>query len=182
MSKIKSAAPGWLRPATEYGPLLTFFIAFYSGGKDLITATGAFMVAVVLVILLLAVWRQKPPIMFIVTVVIVLFFGGLTLWFQDERFIKMKPTIVQSLFAIVLQSAWPLQDRGWSVLSLRFALFFIVMAILNEIVWRNVSTEIWLNFKVFGIILLTFAFTACQFPVFTRYKIEDTNPENKTDQ
>lgn len=181
-------APKWLRPATEYGPLIVFFAAFYAGGKDLITATAAFMVAVVLVVLALAVWRQKPPTMFIVTTVIVLVFGALTLWFEDERFIKMKPTIVQALFAAallgglyfkrpllkpLLESAWPLQDCGWWILSRRFALFFIFMAVLNEAIWRNFSTELWLNFKVFGVLILTFVFTACQMPLFARYKIED---------
>jgi len=190
MSNSLSNAPGWLRPATEYGPLLTFFAAFYTSGKDLITATGAFMIAVVIVILLLAIWRQKPPIMFIVTTAIVLVFGGLTLWFEDERFIKMKPTIVQCLFAVVLlgglyfkrpllkpllESAWPLQDRGWWILSWRFAIFFIVMAALNEAVWRNFSTEVWLNFKIFGILILTLAFTALQVPVFSRYKTESAD-------
>ncbi|HAA93429.1 MAG TPA: septation protein A [Rhodospirillaceae bacterium] len=180
-------APKWLRPATEYGPLVVFFAAFYAGDKDLITATAAFMVAVVVVVLCLAVWRQKPPTMFVVTTAIVLVFGALTLWFEDERFIKMKPTIVQALFAAVLlgglffkrpllkpllESAWPLQDRGWWILSRRFAIFFILMAALNEAVWRNFSTELWLNFKVFGILILTFVFTACQMPLFTRYKIE----------
>lgn len=148
------------------------------------------MIAVVIVILLLAIWRQKPPIMFIVTTAIVLVFGGLTLWFEDERFIKMKPTIVQCLFAVVLlgglyfkrpllkpllESAWPLQDRGWWILSWRFAIFFIVMAALNEAVWRNFSTEIWLNFKIFGILILTLAFTALQVPVFSRYKTESAD-------
>lgn len=189
----KATAPKWLRPATEYGPLIVFFAAFYIGGKDLITATAAFMIAVVIIVLGLMVWRQKPPTMFVVTTVIVLVFGALTLWFEDERFIKMKPTIVQGMFAAallgglyfkrpllkpLLESAWPLEDRGWWILSRRFALFFIVMAVLNEIVWRNFSTELWLNFKIFGILILTFVFTACQMPLFARYKIEREGDEN----
>ena len=102
----------------------------------------------------------------------------------------MKPTIVQCVFAIVLlgglyfkrpllkpllESAWPLQDRGWWILSWRFAIFFIVMAALNEAVWRNFSTEVWLNFKIFGILILTLAFTALQVPVFSKYKKENTD-------
>ena len=114
---------------------------------------------------------------------------GLTLWLNDERFIKMKPTIVQALFSVVLfgglllrkpllksvlGNAWQLTDRGWYLLTLRFAIFFAVMAVLNEIVWRSVSTDLWVNFKIFGILLLTFVFTAFQVPMITRHQIPET--------
>ena len=183
-----TSPPKWLRPASEYVPLAIFFAAFYAGGKDLITATAAFMIAIFILSLALLLWRQKPPAMFIITTAIVLIFGALTLWFDDERFIKMKPTIVQGLFACVLViglllkkpflksllgSAWSMEDRGWQILSFRYSVFFAFMAILNEIVWRNVSTELWLNFKIFGILLLTFLFTACQIPLFSRHKTAD---------
>jgi intracellular septation protein len=181
-------APRWFKPVTEYAPLAVFFIAFYTSGKNLMNATAAFMVAVGIVVAMLAIWRQRPPVMFVVTTVIVLVFGALTLWFADERFIKMKPTIVQGLFAIVLlgglamkkpllkpllQSTWPLEERGWWLLSFRFAVFFAVMAAMNEFVWRNFSTELWLNYKIFGILGLTFVFTLCQMPLFARYRIEE---------
>ena len=185
LKMFPASPPKWLRPASEYVPLAIFFAAFYAGGKDLITATAAFMIAVFILTGALLIWRQRPPTMFIVTTAIVLIFGALTLWFDDERFIKMKPTIVQGLFALglitglllkkpllksLLGSAWSLEDRGWQILSSRYAVFFIFMAALNEIVWRNVSTELWLNFKIFGILILTFLFTACQIPLFSRYK------------
>ena len=185
---VQTLPPKWLRPSSEYVPLAIFFTAFYIGGKDLIVATAAFMVAVLIFIAALLIWRQKPPLMFMVTTVIVIIFGALTLWFDDESFIKMKPTIVQALFSLaliigllfkrailksLLGSAWHLEDRGWRLLSLRFAIFFGLMAALNEVVWRNFSTEIWLNFKIFGILLLTFLFTVCQIPLFSRYKIDN---------
>ena len=120
-------------------------------------------------------------------------FGGLTLYFDDERFIKMKPTIIQALFSAILlgglaigkpllkpvmKAAWDLTDRGWTLLSLRFGLFFAGMAVLNEIVWRTQSTDFWVNFKVFGAIGLTLVFTMAQVPFITRYQVI---PENEGD-
>jgi intracellular septation protein len=121
----------------------------------------------------------------VVTAAVVMLFGGLTLIFDDDRFIKMKPTIVQGLFSIVLlgglamgkpllkpvmSAAWELTDRGWTLLSLRFGLFFAGMAILNEFVWRTQTTEFWVNYKVFGAIGVTLIFTMTQIPLITRYQ------------
>jgi intracellular septation protein len=132
----------------------------------------------------------------VVTAVIVMVFGGLTLWLNDERYIKMKPTLVQALFALVLfgglllrrpllkplmQSAWQLTDRGWTILTTRFAIFFAVMAVVNEIVWRNTSTDVWVNFKIFGILLLTFVFTAFQVPLITRHQIIPPEQDKQPD-
>ncbi len=184
---MSTSAPRWLKPVVDYTPLAAFFVAYLI--KGLFVATGALMAATVIVVILSLAIERRLPIMPLVTAGIVMVFGGLTLWFNDERFIKMKPTIVQALFSIalfgglvfrkpllksMLGSAWQLTDRGWFLLTFRFAIFFAAMAVLNEVVWRSVSTDIWVNFKIFGILLLTFVFTAFQVPLITRYQIPDT--------
>lgn len=184
---MSSRPPAWLKPLVDYGPLVAFFVVYLLG--DLFAATAAIMVATAIAVTLSLIIERRVPVMPVVTAGVVMVFGGLTLWLNDERFIKMKPTFVQALFAVILfggllfdrpllkpllQSAWKLTDRGWTVLTRRFALFFVVMAVLNEIVWRSFSTDIWVNFKIFGILLLTFAFTAFQVPLITRCQIPDT--------
>ena len=184
---MSANAPRWLKPVVDYTPLAAFFVAYLL--KGLFVATGALMLATVIVVILSLAVERRIPLMPLVTAGIVMVFGGLTLWFNDERFIKMKPTIVQALFSIalfgglvfrkpllksMLGSAWQLTDRGWFLLTFRFAIFFAAMAVLNEVVWRSVSTDIWVNFKIFGILLLTFVFTAFQVPLITRYQISDT--------
>jgi intracellular septation protein len=188
---MSESAPRWLKPVVDYVPLAAFFIAYVSAETNaLMVATGALMVATIIAVALSLAIERRVPIMPVVTAAIVLVFGGLTLWLNDERFIKMKPTIVQAIFAIVLfgglllkkpllkpllGSAWQLTDRGWNILTFRFAMFFAAMAVLNEIVWRSVSTDIWVNFKIFGILALTFVFTAFQVPLITRYQVPEAN-------
>ena len=119
---------------------------------------------------------------------IILVFGGLTIYFDNESFFKMKPTIINILFAVILYlgiilkkpllkyllgSALKLQDKGWSILTKRWIYFFIVLALLNEIIWRTQSTDLWVNFKVFGILPITFIFTLTQFSIIRKYQIED---------
>ena len=119
---------------------------------------------------------------------IVLIFGGLTIYFNDETFIKMKPTIINAVFAIILYggiilkkpllkyllgAALKLEDQGWKILTQRWIAFFIALAILNEIVWRTQSTDVWVNFKVFAILPITFIFTMTQFPLIKKYQIEE---------
>lgn len=191
---MSKPAPPWLKPAVDYGPLVAFFVAYWLG--DLFTATAAIMIATAISIILSYAIERRIPVMPVVTAAIVMVFGGLTLWLNDERFIKMKPTLVQTLFAVILfggllmrkpllkplmQSAWQLTDRGWTILTLRFAIFFAVMAVLNEIVWRTMSTDVWVNFKIFGILLLTFAFTAFQVPLITRHQIAPPEQEGQPD-
>jgi intracellular septation protein len=127
---------------------------------------------------------RRVPIMPLVTGVVVLIFGGLTLYLQDEHFIKLKPTIVNLLFAgtllgglmfgksfleIVFDSAFDLTEEGWRKLTFRWGLFFLFLAVLNEVVWRNFSTDFWVAFKVWGVFPLTFLFALCQFPLIQRY-------------
>jgi intracellular septation protein len=170
----------------ELGPLLIFFgvNALYG----IFAGTGAFMAATVLSFGF-AWWRyHKVPTMPLVSAVIVLVFGGLTLYLHDETFIKLKPTIVYSMFAVLLLGGlvtgkpvlaflfgpvFNLTEEGWRKLTLRWAVFFIAMAVLNEFVWRNFSTDTWVSFKAFGFLPITFLFAMAQVPLMQRYSVAD---------
>ena len=184
MLEIKQS-PHWLRPVVEYGPIVVFFIAYYMA--DLFAATASIMIATALALSLSYIVEHRIPMMPLITAVIIGVFGGLTLWLQDETFIKMKPTIIQLIFGTVLISgllvkrlflkslmgaAWRVTDEGWRVLTVRFTLFFFLLAALNEVVWRTQSTEVWVNFKVFGIMGLTIVFVLTQLPLLKRFAIE----------
>ncbi len=175
-----------LKLAIELGPLLIFFAANYAAG--IYAATGAFMVAT-LVALAAAWWLfHKVPIMPIVSGVVVLVFGGLTLYLQDETFIKLKPTIVYVTFAVLLAGGYlmkkpllallfgpmfNLTHEGWQKLTIRWIVFFVAMAILNEFMWRNFSTDTWVSFKAFGFLPITFAFAMAQLPLMQRYALPE---------
>ena len=170
----------------DIGPLAVFFI-FYSR-SDLKSAIIPFMIATIIAVLFSYIMEKKIPIMPTVGAFIILIFGGLTIYFDNEVFFKMKPTIINLLFALILYggvivkkpllksllgAAIKLEDEGWKILTQRWISFFIALAILNEIVWRTQSTDIWVNFKVFGILPITFIFTMTQFPLIKKYQIED---------
>jgi len=170
----------------DIGPLAVFFI-FYTRG-DLKTAILPFMIATIIAVLFSYILEKKIPIMPTVGAVIILIFGGLTIYFDNEIFFKMKPTIINLLFAGILYggiilnkpllryllgAALKLQDNGWDILTKRWIGFFIALAILNEIIWRTQTTDIWVNFKVFGILPITFIFTITQFSVIKKYQIND---------
>ena len=186
--------------ALELGPLGVFFFANARGewlvekvpalaslGEPIFVATALFVGATLISLAVSLALTRRLPIMPFVTGIVVLVFGGLTLWLQDETFIKMKPTIVNSLFGGVLlggllfgksfvgyvfDSVFQLTDEGWRKLTFRWGVFFFVLAILNEIVWRTVSTDTWVSFKVFGIMPLTFLFTVMQVPLIMREQIK----------
>lgn len=166
----------------ELGPLIVFFFANSRG--DLFVATAAFMAATVVSLTLSWILMRRLPIMPMVSGVVVLVFGGLTLALQDELFIKLKPTIVNLLFAaalfvgiafnkpllaIVFDAAFELTHRGWMKLSLRWAWFFVFLAVVNEVVWRTQTTDFWVAFKVWGIMPITMVFAMAQAPLLQRY-------------
>ena len=181
-----------LKLALELGPLVLFFFAnAYSDrfgvpeGRRIFAATAIFIVATLIALVLHYALVKKLPIMPLVSGVVVVVFGGLTLWLDNETFIKLKPTIVNTLFgvvllvglyfgkpllAVVLDSMLDLTDEGWRKLTLRWAVFFFVLAILNEIVWRTQTTDVWVSFKVFGIMPITIAFALAQTPLLMRYE------------
>ena len=153
-----------VKPVTEYGPLVVFFGAYVL--FDLITATAALMIATAAALALSYAVSRRVPLMPLITAGVVGVFGGLTLWLNDETFIKLKPTIVQGMIAAVLLgglafrrtflkpvlgAAWQMNDEGWRRLTFHFGIFFVAMALLNEAVWRTQSTDFWVSFKVFGI-------------------------------
>ena len=177
---------GILKLLVDVGPLAIFFI-FYTR-SDLQSAILPFMIATIIAVIFWYFVEKKIPIMPTVGAIIILVFGGLTLYFNNDVFFKMKPTIINILFAgilflgnlmnkpllkLLLGETLKLQDAGWSILTTRWISFFIVLAILNEIIWRTQSTDIWVNFKVFGILPLTFIFTLVQIPVIKRFQIEE---------
>ena len=170
----------------DIGPLAIFFI-FYTKG-DLQSSILPFMIATVIAVMFSYILEKKIPIMPTVGAAIILVFGGLTIYFDNEVFFKMKPTIINILFAAILYigqalnkpllkyllgKTLKLQNEGWAILTKRWVGFFIALAILNEIVWRTQSTDIWVSFKVFGILPITFIFTMTQFSLIKKYQIED---------
>jgi intracellular septation protein len=175
-----------IKLALELGPLAVFFTLNYI--YDIITATAWFMGAIVVSLIASRVLMGKLPIMPLVSGILVLIFGGLTVTLNDDLFIKLKPTIINVLFGstllvaqllfrksllrIVMEDVMSLKDDGWRILSIRWGLFFFVLAALNEIVWRNFHTDVWVNFKVLGMMPLTMIFALCQIPVMNKYSLE----------
>ena len=170
----------------DIGPLAVFFI-FYTR-RGLQASILPLMIATVIAVLFSYILEKKIPIMPTVGAGIVLIFGGLTIYFDNEVFIKMKPTIINLIFAIILYggmlvkkpllkillgAALRLEEEGWRILTYRWIGFFIALAALNEIVWRTQTTDIWVNFKVFGILPITFIFTMTQFPLIKKHQIDD---------
>ena len=190
--------PKWVKPLLEFGPIIAFFIAYtrmkdhtYSiGGIDY---QGFIVVTLFFIPLLLfstgVLWALTKKIspMQIITAILVTVFGGLTVWFNDEQFIKMKPSIIYLLFGgilgfgllrgqsylrMIMQDMIPLKEEGWIVLTRRFAVFFFSLALLNEIIWRFFSTEMWVYFKTFGLTIALFAFFVLQGSLINKYAIE----------
>lgn len=166
----------------ELGPLVVFFAI--SSKLDLFYGTGAFMAATAAALVVSRLRYGRVPVMPLVSGALVLVFGGLTLYLKNEVFIMMKPTILYTLFTAVLLGGlmrgisllrylfgevYNLTDTGWRLLTFRWALFFLFLAVLNELIWRNTSEQFWLRFKVFGVIPLTMAFALAQMPLLKRH-------------
>jgi intracellular septation protein len=188
----------WVKPALEYGPILAFFAGYFLlkdmrfpiGGTSydgIIVVTAAFVPLMVVCTLLT--WRLTGELsrMQVLTLVLVVVFGGLTVWLNDERFIKMKPTILYLLFAAVLGAGLsqgrsylralmgtvlPLTDEGWMTLTKRLTLFFLLLALANELVWRFLSTETWVTVKTFGLPAALFAFFMAQAGLIDRHSTD----------
>ena len=173
-----------IKLAIEMGPLVAFFVAYMN--SDIITATGVLMAATLISLAASRYVLGHVAMMPIVTAVLVCVFGALTLWLQDPRFIKMKPTILYLLFSGVLfggllagklflkqvfSEAFQISEEGWRKLTIRWASFFIVLALANELIWRNFPEEIWVKFKVFGFLPLTMAFALAQMGLIKRHDI-----------
>ncbi len=163
--------------AIEIGPLTVFFVV--NGQAGIYWATGTFMAAITIALSLNYLLLRRVPVMLVVTGAFVLVFGGLTLFLHNDLFIKLKPTIVNGLFATILfvglafgklflknlgEAVFELTDEGWRILTIRWGLYFVVLALLNEFVWRNFSTDAWVGFKFYGIMPLTILFSIAQMP------------------
>lgn len=190
-----------LKLALELGPLVVFFFANSRGewlasrfpalaelGGPIFIATGLFMAATAIALAASWVLTRTLPIMPLVSGVVVFVFGALTLYLQDDVFIKVKPTIINTLFGVVLlgglffgksllgyvfDSAFKLDAEGWRKLTFRWGLFFLFLAVVNEVVWRSFSTDTWVAFKVWGIMPITVLFTFSQMPLIMRHSIEE---------
>jgi len=189
-----------LKLVLELGPLLVFFFANAYGerlakwfpvltelGGPIFIATGLFMAATVVSLIASKLIIGKLPLMPLVSGVVVLSFGALSIWLQNDTFIKMKPTIINTLFGVVLlgglvlgrsllgyvfNSAFHLDQEGWNKLTLRWGVFFFLLAVLNEVVWRNFSTDTWVAFKVWGTMPITVLFTLSQMPLIMKHSVE----------
>ena len=181
----RKAENPWHKLALELGPLLVFFFA--NGRFGIFVATGAFMAAMAAALIASWLINRRLAIMPLVTGVVVAIFGTLTLILHDDTFIKMKPTIVNTLFGGVLlgglvfgktllgyvfDGAFHLDEEGWRKLTIRWGLFFLLLAVLNELIWRTQTTEFWVAFKVWGIMPLTLLFSIAQLPLLSRHAIE----------
>ena len=177
----------FLKFITDFGPLLIFFTIYYKSGNNLTIAIPPLIIATVIAVIIMYFVEKKIPYVPLIGGIVISLFGGLTLYFNNPIFLYMKPTIVNIIFASILivskisfnknflkfflQTAFQLSEAGWSKLNFRWAYFFVFLAILNELVWRTQPETTWVNFKVWGMLPITFIFTALQIPLINKYKI-----------
>ena len=179
---------GFIKFITDFGPLLIFFIFYYQSGLNLRVAIPPLIIATILSLIIIYLLEKKVAFMPLASGIVIKFFGGLTLYFDNPDFIYVKPTVVNILFALVLifgkffskepllkklfKNSFKLLDEGWNKFNDRWILFFFFLAILNEIVWRTQSEEFWVNFKVWGLLPISFLFTVSQIPLIKKYQIK----------
>ena len=181
--------------ALDLGPLVVFLVANAKFG--IFVGTAVFMATIVAALAISYAMTRHVAIMPVVSAIVVLAFGTLTIVLHDETFIKLKPTIIYALFsatllggyifnkpllAIVFDAMFHLTEEGWRKLTLRWAGFFLVMAVLNEVVWRTQTTEFWISFKLFGFTPATFVFAMLQYPLLMKYATEQPNPEAEAER
>ena len=199
-AKAEEKVSPLLKMVLELGPLVVFFFANSRGewlasqfpvlselGGPIFIATGLFMAATAIALTVWWILTRTLPMMPLISGIVVFVFGALTLWLQNDTFIKMKPTIVNTLFGVILlgglffgqsllgyvfNSAFKLTDEGWRKLTLRWGVFFLFLAVLNEVVWRMFTTDTWVAFKVWGTMPITILFTLSQMPLIMRHSIE----------
>ncbi len=174
---------------TDLGPLAIFLYIYYSSGKDIKVALFPFIVATIIAVVVVWFFEKRVPMVPLFGGILITFFGGLTIYFDNPIFIYVKPTIINILFALailfgkylsnepilkkLLGNTLNLTEEGWKILSSRWMYFFFLLALLNEIVWRTQSEEFWVNFKVWGLLPITFIFTAFQVGLINKYKINE---------
>jgi len=174
--------------AADFGPLLIFFVIYFNNENNLKLAIPPFIIATLISLTVVYFLEKRIPMVPLTSGLLITFFGGLTLYFDNKIFFYMKPTIINLLFAAVLffgkfftqkpllkiffQNAFNLEDEGWKKLSYRWIGFFIFVAALNEIIWRTQSEIFWVNFKVWGLLPISFLFALSQFPLINKYKLK----------
>ena len=174
---------------TDFGPLLVFFFFYYNSDKNLKIAIPPFIIATIIALATVWILEKKIPMVPLIGGILITLFGGLTIYFDNPIFMYIKPTIINILFGLsllfgkfftkepvlkkILGKSIMLTDLGWNILNKRWMIFFFVIALLNEFVWRTQSEEFWVNFKVWGLLPITFIFTAFQVPLITKHKIDD---------
>ena len=177
-----------LKFITDFGPLLIFFTFYYQNEKSLQIAIPPFIIATILSLGIIYLLEKRIPIIPLIGGILITFFGGLTIYFNNPIFLYMKPTIINVLFGFallfgkyfskenllkkLLGNSIKLKDDGWLKLSTRWIYFFFLLALLNEYVWRTQTEEFWVNFKVWGLLPITFIFTMFQVPLINKYKID----------
>tara|TARA_B100000959_G_C14847013_1_gene568481 strand:- start:350 stop:901 length:552 start_codon:yes stop_codon:yes gene_type:complete len=174
---------------TDFGPLLVFLSFYYNNDKNLKVAIPPFIVATLIALIVVWILEKKIPMVPLLGGILITLFGGLTIYFDNPVFIYVKPTIINILFALallfgkfftkepilkkMLGKSIQLSDEGWKILNYRWMYFFFSLAILNEFIWRTQSEEFWVNFKVWGILPLTFIFTAFQISIIKKHKLNE---------
>ena len=174
---------------TDFGPLLIFFVVYFNNENNLKIAIPPFIVATIIALAIVYFLEKKIPMVPLASGILITFFGGLTLYFDNKIFFYMKPTIINILFAAILffgkyftekpllkiffQTAINLENEGWKKLNDRWIIFFLFVAILNEIVWRTQSEAFWVNFKVWGLLPISFVFAASQISLINKYKLKE---------
>ena len=178
-----------LKFVTDFGPLLVFLLFYYNSDKNLKTAIPPFIIATILALIVVWMLEKKIPMIPLIGGILITLFGGLTIYFDNPIFIYIKPTIINILFGLtllfgkyftdepilkkILGKSLPLTDEGWKILNNRWMYFFFALALLNEMVWRTQSEEFWVNFKVWGLLPITFVFSAFQISLINNYKSDE---------